>query len=881
MGQWNVRLLGTFSATREGEVVTRFRTRATDSVFAYLALHVGRPISRDSLISLIWPDAPEESGKQNLRAALTSIRKSLGEECLVADRRDVTLLESQIATDIARFRRSQNPADYGGRFLDGMADEWMAMPAIQLEEEYVAAVIGLMASLPTEQAIVIANEALARDPSRLDIRAKLNELTPAQMTGTPYIATPFIGREAEIASLNERMKEHRQITLSGPGGCGKTRIAAELWKRHRPRSWFVGLADLSDAAAVPEAIRLALKLPDSSNRRPIEQVIFSIGDSEGLLIIDNFEHLIEGVGCIAELLAGCERLRVIITSQTLLGLPGELDYPVGPMEIGYGESGELPDSARLFVSRARSVCPSFVINEGNKDAVVELCCQLDGYPLALEIAAAKVRLMSPKEMLSQLSDRFAFLTRRDGLPSRHRSLRAALDWSFERLSPAEQDLLSDLTVFRGGFTLEAAREVVDREGCDWALEALVANSWVDNNACQEPIRFRLLESVREFATEFLPPRRLEELRARHAALYLRIALHREEVSFTAEETSAHERMEPDYHNLETAWAWLIEKDVDRALAFAGSMSWFWIIRGQLQLGESRLRLALDRTTTASSPLRAHAIRCVGDSQIFQGRFVEAEIVAREGLKMALETKDDLVIGLAYNLMGFIDAELGRYKSAIANVESSFPHLIDQSNPNWLGISYTIGCLACNRAGDHQRGIEMGKACVERYRFGGYHWGIASGLNELAMAYHLAGDFPNSIATQEESIALKREAKAPRSLALSLSDLAWTLTATGDFRRARPVIAESFAILKTLEEPLAFPHLYVSAAETLAAEGTLEPARQALHIFSSTLTDKAPLHAHLQEAQARAKALGMTLPESTTRAKPDAVIDQFRTRVTIL
>jgi predicted ATPase len=271
-----------------------------------------------------------------------------------------------------------------------------------------------------------------------------------------------VGRERELRELDTLLTSHRLITLTGLGGSGKTRLAAELWKRHQPDAWFISLSDLNDPSSIPEAIRQGLRLPSSANRPALEHVADELGSEQGILILDNFEHLINGSPLVGELLKRCHKLRIVVTSQLVLGLPDEVEYAVGPLGLATLGSGTLSESMVLFEERCRAVVPSFSVTNENLQSVEELCRRLDGFPLALEIAAAKSRVFAPSEMLAQLEDRFTFLTRRHAdQHNRHRSLHTALDWSFDRLSEPDQQLLTELSVFRGGFTLDAVGRICE------------------------------------------------------------------------------------------------------------------------------------------------------------------------------------------------------------------------------------------------------------------------------------------------------------------------------------------------------------------------------------------------------------------------------------
>ncbi len=829
---WQVQLFGGLRLTRGEQVITRFRTRATDSVFAYLALHLGKPILRDKLIDLIWPDAEEESGRQNLRTALTSIRQVLGPEAIEATRMTVRLMPEHVTTDVEAFRKSKDPRLCQGRLLDGMHDEWILTFALDFEEEYIQAVFGAIDRLPPAEGIVLGTEALKRDPSRLDLRAKLRQLgiAPTQRAA-PFVVTSFIGRERELREIDKLLESHRLVTLTGLGGSGKTRLAGELWLRNQPDAWFIPLADLNDARDIPEAIREGLRLPSSPTRSALEQVTAELGQEDGLLILDNFEHVISGASVVNYLLAQCPNLRIVATSQLILGQAGEVEFPVGPLGLSTLGTGTLSESMVLFEERARAVLPSFSVTNDNLDAVEELCKRLDGFPLALEIAAAKSRVFAPAEMLAQLEDRFDFLSgNKERYSKRHGSLRTALDWSFDRLSEADQLLLTQLSIFRGGFTLDAAMKVCQSDAdhrIGGQIETLLVHSWLERLSGSEQTRFRLLESIREYGSELLPPRQREALEEAHANYYLNLAIACANASFTPAEPGMHRLAEADIHNLDAAWAWIRIHEAEKALHFVQGLNWYWILKGQAAIGESRVEGALNGISEEPRLALGNAYHGYGNFLLFQGRFQESEPWFLKGYEVASAIGDELLQGLALCQIAQVHAQLGQHQLARQVANESLSYLVKSGNDNWIGAGYVILALTENRSGDAERAREMGIQAVKYCRKGGYPWGLASALNELAMACHLAQDLSAALEFQAESIAIKRESRAPRSLALSLADQSATLLAVGEVDQAASAIKESVHILVSLGDTSGYPRLYGTAGEIFLVRGDHEMAAVAL------------------------------------------------------
>lgn len=846
MGEWEVRLFGGLRVARPGGRAVKFRTRATEAVFAYLALHPGVEIPRETLASLTWPDADSESARRSLRSALSSLRQTLGERCFEADRRTVRMVPEFFSIDVSAFRDSHCPSLYTGRLLEGLDWPWVIQASVELEESYFRGVIEQLDARPVAEALQLASAALERDPSRLDLRAKLRELDGSQPAlDAPFAATTFVGREREVGEVRRLLERNRLITLTGPGGCGKSRLAGEIWRRLQPESWFVPLADVRDPLAVGEEIRLALRVPGSPSRPAIDQAAFALGDVSGVLVLDNFEQVLEARADVQRLLVACPNLRLLVTSQVLLGIPHELEYPVGPLALEPSGGQSLPDSQQLFVERAKAVNPSFVLNERNAKTIALLCERLDGYALALEIAAAKSRVMTPQEMLEELRDRFAFLTRGSPGLCRHRSLRTALDWSFERLPVEAQDLLSELTVFRGSFNLKTVVAVCGRPSALATIQLLAAHAWIERASTEQPTRFRLLESVREYASELLPPKRMGELAASHASHFLKLADRCIEATFTADEPEIQRQVESDLHNLDAAWEWLCQNDPEGALRLVSGLNWFWTLRGLWSLAEERMRHAIELVDKTPRPLLNHGYQILGNVLLFQGRLQEALHWYQDALETAEAIDHTLFRGHALIQLAQVHAELGEYEVATHEVKAGIHELLQDGNPNWIGAGYVIGCLVANRRGDALDGIEMGLLAVEFCRKGGYRWGLASALNELAMAYHLVGNFEGSLRRQEEAIAIKRTLQTPRSLALSLADAAATEFALGKLGECRSRLAECMGILGNLQGKAMFPSVYLTAARLFDLEGDLSAARICLEAGDALIRGLGTNHAHHQ------------------------------------
>lgn len=826
-------MLGKLRVEQEDGSPVRFRTRATEAVFAYLALHAPQEVRRDQLASIGWPEANDESGARNLRTALSSLRQTFG-SALQSDRQTVWLEADAFDIDVQRFQHERNPSDYRGRLLEGFVFDWVYPLALELEELFARAVIEQCEGRQGPEAIQLVTRALAIEPTRLDLRIKLRELCPAHdVLQMPSVATSFVGRHAETAAITELFSAHRLITLTGPGGCGKSRLANEICARHQPDAWFVPLAHVRDVDAFYPTLRTSLRIPEMADVSAREQLGFALREIPALIVLDNFEQILSAGVCLAELLADLPQLRLLVTSRVPLGLVGEVEFPIGPLEPA--------DSRKLFRDRIHSSYPGLDLAP-YEAAINELCERLDGYPLAIELAGAKARLMTPQEMLLELDNRFEFLEQHRGRDRRHASLHQALDWSFELLPTQAQDLLADLTVFSGSFTRSAVEGIVGGPRLE-PLDTLVSAGWVLPITTSEPRRFRLLESIRQFASEALPPTRRRSLEAAHAQFYQRFAVNCAQQAFTPLESSLHDQADLDLPNLDQAWDWLIEHEPNAALQFVTGLNWYAVLRGRSHQAQDRICAALDKSAAPAAIELAFAYHCRGNFFLFQRDHEGALPWYRQARDIGLAEGDPWHIGQGSIQLAQVHAELGNYASAREEVTLGIRANLERGLPSWIGASYVISTLVANRQGDVDLAVADGLRAVDFCVQGGYSWGIASALNELAMAHYLAGDHGRSLAVQEDSLALKRMLTAPASLALSLADMAMVQLETSDVPGASLNLREAIEILNSNHLLGLHPAVYVTGSRLLAQLGNAEAAELCRSVAASMVHPAARRHAH--------------------------------------
>ncbi len=530
------------------------------------------------------------------------------------------------------------------------------------------------------------------DPVAASTRA---HATGRHINNLPLELTSFIGREREIAEVEGLLATHRLVTLTGPGGCGKTRLAlavgSALAEDFDDGTWWVGLASLSDPDLVAQSVASALGVRETPGRPLAEALADHLGPKETLLILDNCEHVIDACAALVDaLLHACPNLRVLAASREALNLAGETTWLVPPLSLPDSsrpqDLGTLTDyeAVRLFVERARAVASTFSLTPENAPAVASLCRQLDGMPLAIELAASRVRALSPPQILDRLSDRFRLLTGGGRIAApRHRTLRATMDWSHERLSEEEKVLFRRLSVFAGGWALEAAEAVcagggiLEDEVLD-LLSRLVDQSLVVVREWEGEARYRLLETVRQYAKEKLEESGENEgVGRRHAEHFLELAETAEAALLGPEQEAWVGHLEVEHDNLRAALDWSERTGATEAgLRLAGALPRFWIIRGHFTEWQARLKtlLALPEAP-ARSAARAKACYALGSLFYRRGNHAagdleEARTCMEESLDIFRQVGDEVRTAAALTELGSIDTEFGEYDSARASFEES-------------------------------------------------------------------------------------------------------------------------------------------------------------------------------------------------------------------
>ncbi|MFL5758706.1 MAG: ATP-binding protein [Thermomicrobiales bacterium] len=490
--------------------------------------------------------------------------------------------------------------------------------------------------------------------------AILLPLPDEERSGAGRLPAPLIsliGREEEIAAACAivRQADVRLLTFTGPGGVGKTQLALAVGRELRgdfaEGVVFVPLAPLSDSTLVAPTIAQALGIRTYGADPVIDSIRAAIGERELFLVLDNFEHVTEAAPLLVDLLTSCSRLQILVTRRALLQITGERAVEVLPLGLpnpSHPQSAEELthyDAVRLFVSRAHEVKPSFALTDRNDGTVAELCVRLDGLPLALELAAARMRVLTPSSLLEQLTDHLHILTsgHRDA-PERLRTLRHAIGWSYDLLTSEEQRLFRRLSVFVGGFTLDAAKIVGAASAVLEYLSSLIDKSLVQQSEQPhgEP-RFSLLETIREYGLEQLGGSgEVEDLRASHAAYFLAFAEQIDQIRLTEVSGTTGDRLEVELPNIRAVFAWAENHNTELMLRLALALWWFWEDRGSLEEAGTWLERTIEATTGVPSSLyglRAQLLAVAVLGATWQGNYDRAAVLAEEASSLAAETGD--------------------------------------------------------------------------------------------------------------------------------------------------------------------------------------------------------------------------------------------------
>ncbi len=733
------------------------------------------------------------------------------------------------------------------------------------------------------------------------------DIAPMFALALPVPATSFIGRETEVDVLAAwlRAPETRLVTVTGPGGVGKTRLAlaaARAAEGFPDGASFIDLSAIGDAELVSEAIAQELGITDTEQGDGFlaQALVAYLGEREVLLVLDNFEQVIDASPFVATLLSRCPGVTMLLTSREPLRIRGEREFPAPALELPdprrLSLDGEQSAAVVLFVERLRIVRPEFRLTDENLRVVAEICRRLEGMPLAIELAAARGNLLSPSELLRRMDRRLDLLTGgpRDA-PPRQRTMRDAIAWSHDLLGPAEQVLFRRLAIFAGGMSLDAACWVTASE--DWVLSAflpslpgarhepdleapppgaladgldrmatLVRGSLVQRLLItDEETRLRMLETVREYALNCLHERGEVEVRRRHARYFLALA----ELAATHQH-GAHQRiwldrLEREHDNLRAAAAWAIDaREAATALRLCGALGHFWRARGHLSEGRRWCQRALALPDHANSEARANACHVMSMLAHWQGDAEVAKANALESLTLYQELGDERGVAMSLNALGIFADDLGDYVRARELHEESLRRWAGL-NDQW-GMAHALSALGTTAKTQgrldeavtrYERSLQLFRGCEDEL-------GVALVLDNLGETALRRGELSHAARRLEEALWRQRALENQQLVARHLDKLGMVRMAEGQIDAAEALFEESLALQSTLGDRRGMASSLIHLGDVARARDDIPLAagryQQSLDL-RRTLQNKVGLVACLEDVAA---LIASSLPREAAR-----------------
>jgi predicted ATPase/DNA-binding CsgD family transcriptional regulator len=617
----------------------------------------------------------------------------------------------------------------------------------------------------------------------------------------PAPTTPLLGRGAELAQVTDVLwnPDVRLVSLLGPGGIGKTRLAVEVaWALHAGTGfadgvWFVDLASVNDPELAPATVARAIGIVDMGTGDDVDRLCEAIRDRDMLLVLDNFERVTPATRFVAQLLAAAPRLSILATSRRSLHLQGEHEIVVPPLGSD--------DAVALFSARARAVNPGFELSATTTPIVESICAELDRLPLAIELAAARSKVLSPAELRSRLASRLDLLTRGPSdQPERLRSMHATITWSYDALPADVRGVFRHLAMFSGGWNLEAAEAVCQPAAVPMVdgLAVLLDHHLVQRDDTGAETRFGMFETVREFGhQELVNAGDTNDVARRHATHFLAFAHTAEREFHKADQAAWLDRVATEHDNIRAALQWALVEDPEMALDLAGTMWRFWVLRGYVKEGLGWLERSISAASDSPSTARARAMLGAGSMYEAIGDDEAAEFRYLAGLRDSEALDDAMGIALASRHLGNADLGRGRYDQATewyVKARSVGEHLNDDSVI--AGSVSNLGSVAYFQ-GDYARAEKYWTEAAAFYRRSSDSNRLASILNNLAELAALRGDPAVAVKRHEEVLELRRQLGDPIGTAQTLVNLGKAVQGTGDLARARAVLEDGLARLRSL------------------------------------------------------------------------------------
>jgi len=828
-----ISLLGPFEVQSAGQTLAPLHSRKEQWLLALLALHHGEVISRTQLAWTLWPDSAEEQALAYLRRSLYLLKRALGAEAdrLQSAARGLRLDISGARVDVLAFDAAIRRKDtasleeaiglYRGVLLEGCDAEWILEERKEREQAFLQA-------LETLGARALAGG----DPEKAPLGRTAPEPAPSggvvapgahRRSRIPHPPTPLVGRAETVYEAQNCLTAARLVTLTGTGGVGKTRIAIQVAEERSEEEevWFIGLATRTSPEEVAAGVAKALGASEAPDTPMEETLVQALAARSGLLVLDNCEHLLDACAELcSRLLSACPRLRILTTSRQSLGIFGEVVLIIPPLNLPPRLTGRARQNAamekgllsilmeyeaiRLFVIRAQAVLPSFSLTPQNAATVLWICRHLEGIPLALELAAARVKTLSVEQIQARLENRFRLLTggNRAALPH-HQTLRALIDWSYDLLTDPERELLNRLSVFMGGWTLEAVEAVATEEGAGSAegsapevldlLASLVDKSLVLLDRSEEQVRYRLLETIREYAAEQLEATGESEAIAGRQCHYYRNLIRR----LAGELHGAGQKQcllqfEVEHDNLGRALQWsLTAEDPEIAMVLCSELNNFWIYRGYYREGRAWCERALRRASGgAKTDIRANLLGALGTQAWMQADLQEAYRCHEEALSIRRELGSKGGIATSLERLATVSAQRGDLPKARLLLEEAVTMARETENRKvFLTALVNLGCAA-REQGDNARAREAWEEALPLARDYRDYTAYSMTLTNLANLAHAEGNYEQARLLHEESLAVSGETGNRSAAAMARHNLGIVAVAQGDYEQARPLMKEA-------------------------------------------------------------------------------------------
>ena len=622
-----------------------------------------------------------------------------------------------------------------------------------------------------------------------------------RLNNLPVQLTSFVGRNTEIIEIKNLLSKVRLLTLIGPGGTGKTRLAiqaaSDIVNEFENGIFFIPLASVNDPKVVAQTIAQSLEVKVPGEQSAIESLKLYLKGKQMLLILDNYEQILSSAVLISELLASCSKLKVLVTSRAPLHISGEQEFPVPPLSLPDLKEGPSLDilsqieAIKLFVQRAQAVKHDFKLDFNNASTVADICIRLDGLPLAIELAAARIKLLSPEDMLPRLENSLKLLVGGpQDLPNRQQTLKGAIEWSYDLLNEDEKKLFRRLAVFTGGFNLKAAEDVCNAPN-DMGIDILEGIASLVNKSLvkqSDQSRFLMLETIREFALENLNKcGELENCKNVHRDLFLKFSEEAETQLKGSHQKDWLEKLDKEHDNLRIAFDWTLNKDdINTGMRFGASLWRYWLIHGFLTEGRERLANLLTKSNSSLDPeIRAKVLNGAGILAQNQADYPAAQSFFEESLSIHRKRGNKQGIAGLLNNLGWIAWRLGNYAEAKSLSKEG---LILHKEMN-------------NNAG------------------------IATSLNNLGFVAHHQGDYAAAQSSHYESLMIRRKLDNKRSIAFSLSNLGWALQKQCKYDQASEKHKEALALLQELGDKQLFAFAVNILAEMLLEQRNFDHARK--------------------------------------------------------